>query len=106
MKTLVVVVVAGLWLVATTDQIRIGRDPLQVWTNAVQQAPLKPRPWVNLGSEYEARGASGLREYAYNQAMGLAMARPLAEQRMTMHVVAENRSRFHFDLMTWLHDIS
>jgi tetratricopeptide (TPR) repeat protein len=72
-----VVALVGLglaWSEITTRRVQLWGDPLALWIDAVEQAPAKPRPWINLGTQY-----GRLRRWAdatdsYRQAMELAGA--------------------------------
>lgn len=44
------------WSVTTGVQVTRWGDPLALWLNATQQAPVKPRPLNNLGGQYVLRG--------------------------------------------------
>ena len=68
-----VVVAVGIALcVSTAARVHIWGDELLIWTDAVQKSPAKPRPWNNLGTQFETRGLKSLAEAAYTKASVLA----------------------------------
>lgn len=75
--------VGGIALILTTAaQIRRWGDEGRLWAVAVARAPLKPRPWVNLGGQQLRQGdAAGARQ-SWEVAALLAQdqRRPLAER--------------------------
>ena len=77
-------VVVGLtWSLLTADRARLwGTSERAVWADAVAKAPMKPRPWINLGREYARLGAEDLAREAYETASALSqdVRRPLTEQ--------------------------
>ncbi len=48
MPTIVAVIVLGVLAVSSVRQAAVWRDELSLWTAAVQQAPDKPRPHLQL----------------------------------------------------------
>lgn len=71
------VLVVGLrWGLTTSSQVALWTDERAIWAEAVRLAPNKPRPWVNLGRQYDFTGDQGLAEMAYLRAIDLA-ASPL-----------------------------
>lgn len=104
MRLLLVAVVGSAWLVATASQVRVARDEVSVWQRAVTVAALKPRPWVNLGTQYVLRGDLVRAEDAYRVALRLAEVRPAEERAMTGQVIAENRARMAVDIQQWISD--
>ena len=94
----------GAWLVTTVGQVRLWQHERALWSVAVQRAPEKPRPLVNLGTAYALDGADLLAEATYTEAEGLAMTRPDLERQTTLAVIAENRRRLTLDLVAWFHD--
>ena len=103
MKIVLLTAVGGLWLLATAQQVRIGGDALAVWRQATEVSPLKPRPWVNLGTQYARRDETDPRaQAAYAWALRLAETRPRAEREMTRQVVETNQQRLRpVDVQAW-----
>ena len=104
MKLLLLVVLAGVWTVRTTDEVRRAQDEWQIWRQATRLSPEKPRVWVNLGTQFALRGAPNLGDEAYQTALELAVVRPAVERSTTVRIVSVNRERLSFDLTTWLND--
>lgn len=68
-------VVVGLMVGLTTrHRTQLWTDERALWADAVQKAPAKPRPWVNLGRQAALRGAVGGARRAYWQALIVAQA--------------------------------
>ena len=80
----------GLTAAQRTDHVWI--DERSVWTDAVQQSPKKPRPWVNLGNQYTHHREYDLAADAYRTASALAThpARSLEERTQGWAVAETN----------------
>lgn len=103
MKHLPLAVVAVIWIVATAGQVHLWRGPeIGIWLHAVQIAPEKPRPWVNLGRQHALAGDVALAESDFVTALGLAAARPTVEHGVARDAALANRERLHFDLLAWI----
>lgn len=74
----------GLVLLHTTmTRIAVwSGDERGIWQEAVVRAPLKPRPWINLGRQHVIRGDRDLGRVAFEDGLLRALdpARPEAEQ--------------------------
>lgn len=71
----ILVVVGVAWAALTTLRLETWQDERRLWADAVQQAPTLPRPWVNLGRQYQLQGQTALAADAYRTALRLAEAR-------------------------------
>lgn len=68
------VAVAVLWTGLTSQRVALWTSERALWANAVAHAPLKPRPWVNLGKQYALEGADRLAADAYETGIRLTQA--------------------------------
>ena len=62
----------ALLAVLTFAQNRLWTDEVRLWQNAVQFAPVKPRPYINLGRALEAVGNDRGAFVAYQRAVDLS----------------------------------
>lgn len=72
-----VVLVLGLglaWSDITMRRVQLWGDPLALWLDAVEQAPAKPRPRINLGNQYGRLGRPVAAAQSYRHALTLAAA--------------------------------
>lgn len=70
-----VVVVAVLWTVITSqERVPLWTNEPALWVDAAAHAPLKPRPWINLGKQYVIDGDEALATEAYETGIRLAQA--------------------------------
>ena len=70
---LLIIAVGLLWgLTASQRTDHVWVNERQLWTDAVQQAPRKPRPWVNLGNQYGNQREYALAAEAYRTASHLS----------------------------------
>lgn len=70
-KVLVVALLVG-WSATTATQVYRWGNPLALWQQAIRVAPLKPRPWNNLGAQYVIRGQEPFAIQAFQTATRLA----------------------------------
>lgn len=96
----VVACVVLAWL--TAARVHVWGDERALWQEAVARAPLKPRPWINLGNQFRLRGSDGLAEYCYRQAIAVAVDRPPVERDASTRIAEANLARLHVDLEAWL----
>lgn len=66
--------VLALLALLTLSQNRVWTDDVRLWQNAARFAPLKPRPFINLGRALEAAGDDAGAEAAYLRAADLSYA--------------------------------
>ena len=68
-------IVVGLWMGLTTiDRIHVwGGGDRALWREAVAHSPEKPRPWINLGTQYARDEADAMAFHAYIQAVRLSL---------------------------------
>lgn len=102
MKKAIVAVVVLAWVAITAARVHVYGDERLVWMEAVQQAPLKPRPWINLGRQFALVGADHIAEQYYGRAMSLATARPELERQRSITLAQANVQRLSVDLLAWL----
>ena len=82
---LALVAVVGIVMVLTTAmRVPIWTDEQALWRDAVLKAPLKPRPWVNLGKQYHLRGQADLAEGAYQTAILVARQSERSRDEQTL----------------------
>lgn len=91
-RLLVIVIWCAVCVHQTGRRVAIFSDERVLWTDAVQKAPTKPRPWVNLGVQYAREGHDGLAEYAFREAIAAAANpdRPTEEQYLGRILGAAN----------------
>jgi len=72
----------------TQSRARVWHDDLSLWTDAVQRAPRKPRPWINLGLALERAGdvTSGMQ--AHQAALALSFQPRLSQYQQVFSRVA------------------
>lgn len=68
----VCVIWLGLLACATHLRAQVWTSDGTLWEDAIQQAPLKPRPWINVGLAREQRGDWPGALAAYQTALALA----------------------------------
>lgn len=56
----------------TASRVRVWHDELTLWTDATQKAPLRPRPWVNLGRAQQLTGDLFAANQSYHRAIALS----------------------------------
>ena len=82
---LAILAVGLVWgLTASHRTDHVWADERRIWTDAVQQAPEKPRPWVNLGNQYGNRGQLDLASDAYRTASALAQRPGRSREEQTI----------------------
>lgn len=74
---LAVIVLGAILALSTMTRVRVWTDgELALWAEAAERAPTKPRPWINLGRQYQIRHQYVDAEHAYRMAIQAAIARP------------------------------
>lgn len=66
------VAVGAILALLTTGRVAIYHDEPRLWAEAVQRAPEKPRPLINLGRQYAIEGDAVRAEQAFARAAVLA----------------------------------
>lgn len=89
---LILVTVGAAWAVLTSARVQDWTDERRVWQAAVQHAPEKPRPWINLGRQYARDGADRLALEAYQRAIALSAdpRRPQEDRRIARAIAEAN----------------
>ena len=86
------IVLAGVLAVQTHRYAAVWQSDLTLWAHAARMAPLKPRPWINLGTYWIQVG--GIREAraAWQHAARLAQQAsvPSWDQRVAARMAREN----------------
>lgn len=75
-RVLLGVAVGAAMALTVTSQVHRWQSERSVWMAAVQHAPHKPRPWINLGREYALEGNDALAADAYRTAIAESVGRP------------------------------
>lgn len=70
--TVLLLLIALLLAGRTRQQAAVWRSEPALWTQAVRQAPFKPRPWINLGAAYVGAGRIADAKRAFLQAQRVA----------------------------------
>lgn len=71
-RVLVVVAVGVALAISTASRVHVWTDEQRLWADAAEKAPRKPRPWVNLGKQYQLAGDTTRAKRAYETAIALA----------------------------------
>lgn len=72
MRTVLLLAVGITWLILTAQRVILWTDDGRLWADAVQQAPLKPRPWLHLGASVALQGDTARATRLFHFARGLA----------------------------------
>lgn len=85
--------------VLTAARVHVWGDERALWAEAVSRAPLKPRPWVNLGRQYQLHGQALLAADAYREALRVAQrpGRAMDERIATEAIALINLSVLRSD---------
>jgi len=94
-------VVVILWAATTARQVRDWHDEARLWATAVQVAPLKPRPWVNLAHQTYLHGDEPAAVTLFQRAEALSGARPNFERDRTRLIVRHNLDALEYDRTAW-----
>jgi Tfp pilus assembly protein PilF len=86
--------VTGAWLLGlalvTYSRATDWQDERRLWATAVAHSPEKPRPWINLGQQYQRRGQYGKAADAWRYASELTQRLGRApDERLLAWAIAE-----------------
>jgi hypothetical protein len=88
----------------TSARVVVWQDERRVWTEATERSPLKPRPWINLGVQYERVGATAAARVCYERALVVsqAVARSADERDRGVRIARANLTRLSLEWDTWI----